>query len=259
MTNITISYINRADAGTVTASDAVTGLAADNVQTPVVAKRWRVTSTTPWLEVDFGSAVEIGALALVFPRDTSFPTGADTVRHRLSAVAAGDGELLDTGAQAIGTVEGYGVHVHLLSAAVDAQYWRVDLSAPSLSTQGFIDLGRAWAGPAWVPELNMDYGWRRAWADSSALAEAEKSGAQYVRAGAQRRTVEVAFGFMTEDDAEEAEEMQRLAGLNGQALVIPKPDKAGRTALVGRMRQVVPIGQPHFDRYATGIRIEESL
>jgi hypothetical protein len=81
------------------------------------------------------------------------------LRHRwrrLSAVAAGNGELLDTTAVVGGWVTGVGGHSYVPGAAANPRWWKFDLGAPSLvGTPIGCDLGRAWVGRGFRPTRNF--------------------------------------------------------------------------------------------------------
>lgn len=272
-----ISWVNWLDRPetVITASSEAPPLLVTRLAEPPLRRRWRTLSgnTSPVLDVDLGRQREVGVLALAQPDDAGgvdaageprgWMASTDTVRHRLDATTAGSGVLLDTGAQAGGWERGYGIHTLRLDAARQARYWRVNLSAPSLATTpAYIDLGRAWLGPAWQPSRGgIAYGWSRAWEDGSAVTTNARSGLDFVDAGPRRRALTFAFNAMSGDDARQIDELQRIAGKSGQVLFIPFPGVATPQArpVIGRLTEVPPISQPNFATYQVAFQISSSV
>lgn len=248
-------------AASLSASSEVTGLGASNLANPIVQITHRAGSTAFYGRCDFGSVREVGVLALLFPRALPMIAAADTIRHKLSALAAGGDELLDTGAVASGVVAGYGYHLYVPSAPISARYWEWTVSAPSLASRGAVDTGVAWAGPLWQPARNFGYGWSRNWGDGSRVDVTPKAGAEYIDAGPRQRVVDLNFGFLTDDESDEIEEMLRLAGLAQPVLLLPDPTspKLARRALYGRLASLDGLAQPHFNLFAAPVRLRETL
>lgn len=277
MGNALLSWINWMDrAGSViTGSSEAGALAVARLADPQIRRRWRTAlgDTTPTLSVDLGQTREVGVVALAQPDDAGgidadgFARGwmaaGDTVRHRLDAVTAGAGALLDTGADAGGWQEGYGVHMLPLPVPVTARYWQADIDAASLAALDYVDLGRAWIGPAWRPERgNFAYGWSWAFEDGTAIARNPRSGLEFPDAGPRYRVLTFGFRSLTEADAKgPMRELQRIAGTRGQVLFAPLPEGAslGSEAVIGRLQQVPPITQPHFTTFEVAFQIRQSL
>ncbi len=276
MGSILLSWVNWLDASvaTATASSEVATLRVNRLYDPQIRRRWRTQAgvTSAYIDVDLGSAKQVGVLALVQPDDAGgvdadrnalgWMTSTDTVRHRLDASTPGGGSLLDTGVQAGNWQEGYGAHIKVLSSPVNARYWRADIDAPSLVSLGYIDIGRAWIGPSWRPDkTNIDFGWGWVDEDAGVVTTSSRSGLEFVDHGPRRRTFTFSISALTEADAiGPMREMQRVAGITGQVLVCIDPEAGlGSEIMVGRLRQVNPITQPNFAMYETVFQIQESL
>lgn len=235
-----LSYLNLVDAGTITAGSESSTLPRTNLADKRVSKPWRALSTSTFFGVDFGSALSVRVLGL-FGCNIG---AADTVRHRLSAVALGNSELLDTGAVASGVQVGYEGSVYLLTAAVSARYWRCDISAPSRSSIGTFDIGRAWAGSVFAPTIGFAVEWDESWNDLSESPRAHRSGVRFNDEGAQYRSMNCIF-----EDLSDAERLQALAidqavGKQDQVLFIPDSTATLHTsAIMGRMPQIYPAQQ----------------
>lgn len=257
MGNGVFSWVNHVDSSALSTPAQAATLPVTNLAEPIAGKVWRsLGSTNNYFDCDFGAAKPVQILALA-----GLNIGAaDTVRHQLSAVSAGSAELYDSGA-ITGVNPNYDYLFTLLTAAVNARYWRCSINAASLAAQGYFDVGRAWAGPIWQPASNFSYGWGETWADDSRVTSSQKSGADYIDHGPRRRIIDVSFARFSAADQAQAKELDRVAGINGQVLFIPNPDSANRNTegLIGRMTSVTPILQPNFSIYSKNYSIRQSL
>jgi hypothetical protein len=272
-----ISWVNWVDraATIITASSQAGNLAPSRMANPQMRTFWRTDAgvVTPQMDFDFGVAREVGVLALAQPDNAGginadneaigWMQTSDTVRHRLDVTTAGAGALLDTTAVAGGWAPGYGLHLHIPSSPISARYWRSDLNAASLaSVPGWIDVGRAWAGPAWSPSRgNISYGFGQSWGDGSLVDRNPRSGLEFISRGPRARVLTFAFQALTAADAAQIKELQRVAGVSGQVLFVPFPDGANRAteAVIGRLTEVQPITQPNFVMHAVAFQIRQSL
>lgn len=272
-----LSWVNWLDrsAAIITASTQAGSLGPTRLADPQLRSRWRSAPgvVTPQLDVDFGASREVGIIALAQPDDAGGVTldgeargtmaSTDTVRHRLDVTTAGAGAVLDTTAIAGGWRAGYGLHVYQPASPLTARYWRCNLNAASLaSVPGFVDLGRAWAGPVWTPARgNFAYGFGETWADGSEVTRNARSGLEFVDQGPRQRVVSFGFQVLTEADAAQIRELQRVAGTGRQVLFVPFPGAGAEKAapVIGRLTEVQPITLPSFARYAVTFQIRASL
>jgi hypothetical protein len=254
------SWVDRLEGATVSTDSELSTLPASNIKDRRVQKVWRTDGdTTAYFGVDFGSAVSVGVLGIFGATISS----TDTVRHRLSAVALGNGELLDTTAVASTTDPNYLQQIYILSAEVNARYWRCDIVASSRSSEGYFEVGRAWAGPAWTPSINFSLGWSAGWVDTSAVEKSPRSGAVFVDEGVVFRRMGVTFDSLAESDRTQALELDRAAGRRGQILFVPDTSGDPETeAILGRMIDTSPVSQPTEAwpaRYSKAYQIEQDL
>ncbi|MBK3734944.1 hypothetical protein GAY29_17915 [Azospirillum brasilense] len=302
--NCLLSWVNlaRRSATTITSTSAAAGLGAERLKDPQVRRRMRTLSgaSSVALNIDLGTAQEVGVLALLQPDDAGWidddgeavaflDPAADTIRHRLDAVTPGTGALYDSlyyrdatytgatldlnfGAQSFreyqngtgsGVVRGYGLHAHVLPAAVQARHWQTDIAFPSLATTpGYLDMGLPWIGPAFRPSRNFAYEWGDRWDDLSDVTEVRRSGQDFVDRGPKKRVLTFAFRALEEAEAKVAmAELGRIAGTSGQVLFIQQPNGPyqGRQAIIGRLVEVSPITQPNFALYERVFQIRQSL
>ncbi|HEV7371477.1 hypothetical protein [Arenibaculum sp.] len=269
-----LSYINWVDQPEtrMAGSAGPLTLPATNLAEPIAQRRWRATSTAVHGIVDFGQPREVGVLALLQPHDAGGidgrgePVGhlapADTVRHRLDLDAPGTGALLDTGPLACRVARGYGLTLLWLDAPVVARWWRFDLDAPSLGAVGFVDLGRAWAGPAVRPENSFAYGWGSLWDDATIVTTAPRSGIRLKDLRHRRRRVNLGFPALTRAEAKETfEELSRVVGLRGQLLFSPDPGGGHEPteAILGELLDCSPIEQSNAALFAKSFSIIQAL
>ena len=262
MSNAYLSWVNHVDAGVLTTDSEVSGLGVDKLTIPIVQSVWRSNATTsPYVQVDFGADKLIDVLALVQPRSGLLLAATDRVRHRLDADGGtpGTGAVLDTGGSASDVAPGYGYHVYRTSSTLTARYWRFDINAPSLIANNYVQVGRAWAGSILEPAVGIQFGAGRAWSDTGQSVRAAKSGARYSDAGARLRQWDFQFGFLADTEAQEVEEMQRIAGTTMQVLIVRTTAEmpVGRRAVLGQMTAINPIRQPSFALSSVAFSITE--
>lgn len=257
---VILSWENHVDAtaSVLTASHAVSTMPIANIADPKMGRRWRTQTLTAYGQVDFGSDKTVGVVALRFSRDTTFPA-AGTVQHQFDADGGtpGSGAAYDSTAVAINTAAGYGYHVHVLSSAVSARYWRFTFS--SVTGVSFIDTSRAWAGEAWSPTYNIAFGYGDDWKDLSQKTEAERSGAEFVDPRNRKRQFAFALEALSESERDDIREMQRIAGISQQVLFVKNSDSPARETLLGRMARTTPILHPNLPLYSKAFTLQESI
>lgn len=236
MADFNLSYINHVDADAtlfIASSGIALGLPASNLKNPNPGKRCRATSTTATVDLDFGSNVSVDVLALLFSRDKPFPGG--TVQHQLDA----DGGTIGTGVaydntSSLGLTKGYGTHADFPPSTITARYWRMTFVATGVS---FFDIGRAWLGPLYKPEFNVDVGYSEKWIDLSRKERAKRSSDTFIEEGERLR--EASFGFSAVRDAHRTDlrEMERVIGTSKQVLAFIDPDVPSTEMILGRMEE----------------------
>jgi len=255
--NVIFSYQNLVD-DTATQLSATAGSgnnSISNITDPRVGKRWRLLAPGGYGQVDFGSDKSFDLVALVFPRDTTLAQG--TVQHQFDADGGtpGTGAVLDSGAVDIGLVDGYGYHVYRFDATISARYWRWTYAL----TTAYADTGRAWAGAVWQPACNFIYGAADQWDDLSAVSISKRSGSEFIDQKPRQRGMSFALDFMLDADRQIARELQRIAGLSGQVLVIKDPSLAPKETVLGRMTKINPILDANFSIFSQPYQVRESL
>lgn len=260
MSNILLSNVNLVDSARVSLSSQAGDLSASNVQDTVIGRRARLSSGMGYLDFDFGNDVAIDVVALVFPRDTPFPTASsDRITHTFDADGGtpGAGAVATSGEIEIGAFEGYGYHAYVPASRVTARYWRATFNVAN----AFIDIGRVWAGEKFVPQLNVQYGYRDMWNDRSTVSVADRSGAEYVDEKARQRSFSFVLSHMSDADRTQMREIFRTNGISKQLLLVtnPQASELGKEAVVARFVRSAALAQTHFNLSSAPIEIRESL
>jgi hypothetical protein len=241
MSECLFSWINFIDGAVMTAGAEVATLPVNNLKDSRVQKPWRSLTTSTWFQADFGGVTDIDVLGLF----GCLLAETDTVRHRLDAVTAGAGVLLDTGAIDSGCLTRYKQHVYPLASTISARYWRCDISATSRAAAGFFDIGRAFAGAGWMPTVGFSIGWGDRWVDLSEVVRSKRSAAVFVDVCEMFREMALQFDSLTDADRLQALEMDAYAGRHGQILFVPSTESASiqQEAILGRMQDTTQIRQ----------------
>lgn len=259
------NHVDRSGAA-LSASQTAGDLTPSNMASPQVAIFWRTTSLTAWGQVDFGADVSIGCLALRFHREgNSVPPETGTVQHQLDADGgtAGTGAVYDSTAISINCDPLYGYHLHVPTTAQTARYWRFTFA--SITDVSFLDVGRAWAGNAFQPTIDIGYPHEDAWGDRSLVTSTGRAGVEFVDDRCFQRIFGISMGAIDATDRESVRSMLRATGLSSQLLFCLDPSTADgrkRDTIIGRRSQnrslnrAIPSGPA---LYSTSLSIRESL
>lgn len=220
MTNALFLSSRWLDAAVVTASSEQGLLTAELVQTPRPDQVWRATGcAAEYLKFDFGEEILVEALALVAHNlsdsamirlrlaNTAFDVVADPGFDTISTSAwPSSGKPADLDWQS---------YFSLLLADNDAdyRYGRLDISDPS-NTDGYVQAGRLFVGPAFVPSINVDMN------PSIALISPDEVGRTAFghsfgdNRGPAARVMQLPMSAVDEDEmGDELFELQRYCGL----------------------------------------------
>lgn len=253
-----IGWINRADAGAISASSEVGTLPASNVQQRHVSRPWRTLAgvNSAYLVLDLGSALACRLLGLM---GTNL-TAAATVRLRASNAdpAAVSSLLLDTGVIATTAKAGYGQSYHAFTETT-ARYWRLDISDASLS---YLNIGRLFLGPAWSPSVNQEYGWGVSVIDPSRV-DMSYGGQDIPDIRPQQRQLQFTLNWMNEAEMYgNAFAAARALGLVGHGLFVHDSLGGARIAeqsVWGRIVATVEIAQQNARIFRNKFTVLEVL
>jgi hypothetical protein len=150
------------DAATVAASSEEGLLTAAHVQTSRPDQVWRATgATAEYLTWDFGEEVVVEALALVAHNFSDDAMLRLRLAHSAVDVTAAPG--YDSGEVSAWPLSGkptetdWQSFISLIIAenGTAYRYGRIDILDPA-NTDGYVQVGRLFVGPAFVPEINVD-------------------------------------------------------------------------------------------------------
>lgn len=296
--NAYICLTNRADDATFTPGSEVGTLPVENVTDRRLSKVYRTaditaptltpdtyrdtTSGRTWFEFDMG-AVRVLHLAAILGHNI---TQDGKVRIRLSNVSdfstlTYDSGLVDAwptvgapgslpwgvfpwgGAISASEASFYSIPTYIiLDEGVSGRYGRVDISDAS-NPDGYIQIGRLWCGPAWIPTKNIDYGWDISWEENSDT-EYSRGGQAFVNVYSKRRVMRFTLSNMEENElySNAFDFMDRRKGTSGDMIVIPQPDYPDlfiNEALYCKQRTLNPIANPTYNSRERNFYFEELL
>jgi hypothetical protein len=138
------------------------------------------------------------------------------------------------------------------------RYLTIDI-VDTTNPDGYVQIGRLFAGNAIQPAVNADFGLQDAWEDMSSF-ELSEDGAMFATARRRLRLVTFQFSFLSHTEAQYIHELQRLSGTIDEILYIPYPDDMGesqRYGFMGAMQQLSAIEYPRHALRSTSMRIKE--
>jgi hypothetical protein len=202
----------------------VVGLGVRALLTPVLSEVWRTGSVTVrTLDVDLGALREVRAVVLQAPRDGLLPAPGDTVTAILSAVTMGN---TDAGSFSGSLAMPVGYWAWVLPAAVTARYLRLRFT----SSQPYLQFGRLWVGTGmWTERFLSESGYGPATFDETAQPT--------------RRRIQFEMPQLSQDQADQLEDIGLRVGTQRQVLAIPRTERAARTAVIGKLT-AIPAPKP---------------
>ena len=279
MQNIILSYPNRADAATITGGSWSGALPVTNLANREVWKVARSTDTLPAstkFNVDIGTSKPLRCFALA----NHNMSASATWRVTLGSTTGGD-DIYDSGWISIWRMAfndivewesitwwtGVAGDEYLRSqyaamhAAPDiytARYLTIEVN-DAANVDGYVQIGRRFAGDALQPTYNPVYGLQDGMTDLS-TTDAAESGAFWGTERRRMRYTSLVLGWVTPTEAQYIQEMQRSLGTLGEVLYIPYPADMGesqRWGYIGRMSELSPIEYPHYRTRSLPIKLEE--
>jgi len=126
-----------------------------------------------------------------------------------------------------------------------ARYITIEID-DTANTDGYIQVGRFFAGNAFQPTINMKYGIQDNWVDLSS-EDMSESGTFWGTERRRLREVSFILHSLTVAEAGYMHEMQRLLGTVNEILYVPYPDDLDenqRYGFLGRVSELSPIEYP---------------
>lgn len=151
--------------------------------------------------------------------------------------------------------------IRIVGEAVQARYLKVEIDDQHNSA-GYVEIGRIFAGPAWQPVKNMSYGASLGWETATQIEES-LGGAEYFDRRTPYRVMRGSLDWLTTASGlQNAYELMRQAGVDGEILFVFDPDdtvNAVRRQFLGRMRTLSPLEYPYCDITRMPFEIKELL
>jgi hypothetical protein len=252
---VLLSWINRADAGTVTVSSQATDLGPAGLLTPQVNDVWRSGTwgaTTITIDADLGSALAVNVVAVAAPRDGVLPPASATMRLT-AGTSLGSTSALDTGT-AVFTMLPWGVWGWRSVAGVTARHWR--LSVTGTAGAAYLQIGRLWIGPALVTARGYAFGGARGGRDPGTVSRSALTGTRYARLGRAFRVERLTLPALTNAEATQIEAMAAAFGTTGQVFVA-RSDGALGEGIFGAFVEPPAVVRAYPQVSTTDLQIEE--
>lgn len=127
------------------------------------------------------------------------------------------------------------------------------------NADGYVQIGRLFAGGAIQPAYNAQYGLQDSWRDLSTFDTAE-SGVFWATERRRMRSVSFVLPWLSPGESAYFHELQRQVGTIGEVLYIPYPSDMGesqRYGFLGRLSELSPIDYPYYRARSLPLKIEE--
>ena len=151
--------------------------------------------------------------------------------------------------------------IHILKDSVKTKYFRIEIFDKN-NTDGYVEIGRIFAGRVFEPQFNVIYGAQLAWEDSSKIDQS-LIGVEYASVTPMVRVANVNYDYSFRREALEGlYEIQRQSGITQEVLFIGNSDDLGqmdRLSFLGRFRRIEPIKWHFMDLHSTGFEVKELL
>lgn len=287
MANIFLAWQNRTDDGTLSGGSWLSSLPLVNLQNRQVQKVARSTNATTastQFQIDLSTARNIGVVALVGHNISV--TGqvriscSDTATFTTTQYTSGWVDVWPAGVVPMASLNWEDTNFWLgtlsdeqrkgfqspyilrLASAQIARYWKVEISDVN-NTDGYLQVGRLFMAAGWTPSINYTYGAALGYQDPTPV-DTSLSGAEYFDVRPKYRVMDLGFDYLGQTDAYGyVLEMQRVAGVSGELLVMPDggADASQRPIIsfVGRLRQMGATSQTKPNAYSVKFEIKELL
>lgn len=268
MGNMLLAMPTISDSAIITGSSTAGDLPITNLKTAPIGQTARFLTPSA-VNIQANISGEINLIAVLGHNGSATGTArvlAATTEAALDVAPDYDSGLLPirsnqpdyTGSNISGAME-TNHFIHFLPSALDYQFWRVELSDPSLT---YLDVGRFYLSKAWQPETNMDYGCQIGWVDPSTSSRTV-SGRIVTMQRPKYRYVDFQLSFASEQEMyDNAFEIDRLRGTSKDVLFINDPDAMSmiqKRSVYGTMQSLSPIINAHFSLFEKSFRIEEII
>jgi hypothetical protein len=148
-----------------------------------------------------------------------------------------------------------------LTTIVTAQFWKFEL-VDTANAAGYLQVGRAWLGPAWQPTLGIIYGDEIGYEPRSVVTES-LGGVTWVDQRLPKRAGTITFPGLTGIEKRTAMIFQKTIGNSGEVLYLQDVTHAAEDMLLyafpATVRQVNPIRSAYYNASEMPMGLIENL
>jgi hypothetical protein len=285
MSNAIIAYGNQIDVATLTGGSWLAALPLTNLKDRKIGKVARSTDATTaftQFDIDFGGTRLMRVIGLIGHNLTT------AGKYKITLSSAADFSVVVytsgwvdvwpivypsgtlpwgapnwwSGTYSAEEIAAYtGTIAHILTASTNARYVRIEFD-DTANADGYVQLGRVFAGDGWQPVRNMVYGASLGWIDRTEVQEA-LSGHESFNARRSPRIARFGLEAMAESEAMALGfELQRAMGVNKELMFVWDPadtTHALRRQFLGRLRVLSPIENVGPDRWRSPYEVKELI
>lgn len=256
---ITLATGKMSDAGTITGSSTFTGLGLNNLKTQPIRQPARFINPDGFIEVDFGSLQAVDFVALM---GISAFSGTAQVRMAEDYADLTTTPDYDSGVTDLIVAPSFvslNNYYHKAPNVIYARYVRIDFTT---TTGSWVDIGRFYAGLAFQPTFNMNYGESQGFEDASEKRYT-KSGRLETNRKPKRRVQEFTLSFGSMDEMYGAlYDIDNHVGISGDVLFIADITDTTylqKRSIYGTMGALNPVVNSYFNLFEKTYRIEEII
>jgi hypothetical protein len=233
---VIIGYNNQIESAIAISGDTDPDFPITNIQTRYHGQRARFTSTSATITLTIGS--NIGALAVA----------GNLTRDAVLTFTCGSYASGDTGATAVA-----------IPADVESTSATITINDPG-NPDGYVAVGRVFAGPAWRPATCVDWGMRIGLESRSEVSES-LGGVEFFNKRRNRRTWSGTWGWLTADEAWDGLfAIQQQSDVWGEvAFIGDDADPRRDNAFLARFKELSAVEYPYPLINAMAVNVQEML
>ena len=267
MSNILMAHAGLMDDAVYTASSEATGFDVENVANIQPGKKWRSTGkTTENIIIDLGSVKTFDFIGLLHTNIVNSASNfirvrtADTEAGLIAAPDYDSGAVRAIPSGAQGDYD-YSNVFHKLPSDETNRWVMIDFLAAG-NTDAYIEVGRVYIAKAFVPDVNIGYGWSIGIEDLTKATRA-KGGSSYPNALPKIRVLKYSLDFQTEDQMYDyAFAYDRLLGASKDIFIHRDIDNLDRYldyAVYGLQQSLQPVVNKHYGLFNKRFTVRELL
>lgn len=267
MTNILIASPILSDLSEIIVSDEEENFPFSNLQTIQLYDKWRTTiiSNPIIIDIDLSNNSNISYNLISLLGTNASQTSTYRIVIADSQVELDTSPVYDSGTLSLwpsDLSDWTSVNlVHYLETSYNNDWVRIVVTDTSNSL-GYFEAGRLYISDAWVPSINIGYGWSIQWVDNS-IIDKSLGNNSFIYQKPKYRVLEFELKFITEDEMFlNGAKLDRLRGSSKDILVIQDVsnlDRLQELTVYGLSTELSPIINNIFHYYSKRYKIEELI